>query len=64
MPLQSESRMSRRDRTFFVGMSIAAVATVFFGFAPTYYLKSFTHAAFYPTGLLVSPSLPVRGFQP
>ena len=39
-------------------MAIAAVATVFFGFAPTYYLKSFTHTAVYPTGLPVSPSLP------
>jgi len=55
---QTESRVSRRDRRFFVGMAIAAVATVFFGFAPTYYLKSFTHTAVYPTGLPVSPSLP------
>jgi len=39
-------------------MAIAAVATVFFGFAPTYYLKSFPHTAAYPTGLPVSPSLP------
>ena len=58
MLLQPESRVSRRDRRFFVGMAIAAVATVFFGFAPTYYLKSFTHTAAYPTGLPVSPSLP------
>jgi hypothetical protein len=43
---------------FFPGMAIAAAATVFFGFAPTYYLKSFTHTAVYPTGLPVSPSLP------
>jgi hypothetical protein len=55
---QTESRVSRRDRRFFVGMAIAAAATVFFGFAPTYYLKSFTHTAVYPTGLPVSPSLP------
>ena len=55
---QTETRISRRDRTFFVGMAIAALATVFFGFAPTYYLKSFTHTAVYPTGLPVSPSLP------
>lgn len=39
MRLQPESRVSRRDRRFFVGMAIAAVATVFFGFAPTYYLN-------------------------
>jgi hypothetical protein len=43
---------------FFLGMAIAATATVFFGFAPTYYLKSFTHTAVYPTGLPVSPTLP------
>src|SRR5687767_15519245 len=43
---------------FFPGMAVAAAATVFFGFAPTYYLKSFTHTAVYPTGLPVSPSLP------
>ncbi len=43
---------------FFTMMATAAVATVFFGFAPTYYFKSFTHTAVYPTGLPVSPSLP------
>lgn len=43
---------------FFVGMAIAAATTVFFGFAPTYYLHSFTRTAVYPTGLPVSPSLP------
>ena len=32
---QTESRVSRGDRRFFVGMSIAAAATVFFGFAQT-----------------------------
>jgi hypothetical protein len=58
MPFKHAFHVSRRDRRFFVGMSIAAAATVFFGFAPTYYLKSFTHTAFYPTGLPVSPSLP------
>jgi hypothetical protein len=41
-----------------MGMAIATMATVFFGFASTYYLKSFTHTAVYPTGLPVSPSLP------
>src|SRR4026207_85778 len=58
MPLQTGSRVSRRSRRSFVGMAIAAVATVFFGFAPSYYLRSFTHTAVYPTGLPVSPSLP------
>lgn len=55
---QIESRVSRGDRRFFVGMAIAAVATVFFGFAPTYYLNSFTHTVVYPTEVPVSPSLP------
>ena len=57
MPVQAGSRESRRDRRFFVGMSIAAMATVFLGFAPTYYLRWFTHAEVYPTGVAVSPSL-------
>lgn len=29
-----------RDRIFYTGMSLAAIVTVFVGFAPTYYLKS------------------------
>src|SRR5258706_3287335 len=29
-----------RDRIFYTGMSVAAIVTVFVGFAPTYYLKS------------------------
>jgi hypothetical protein len=57
MLVQTEAQVSRRDRTFFVGMAIAAMTTVFFGFAPSYYLKSFTHLAQYPTGVPVSPSL-------
>jgi hypothetical protein len=56
MLVQTETRLARRDRTFFVGMGIAAMATVFFGFAPSYYLKSITHLAHYPTGLPVSQS--------
>lgn len=35
----------RNDRLFYTGMSLAIVATVFIGFAPTYYLKSYYHAA-------------------
>ena len=39
-------------------MAFAAILTVFLGFAPSYYLRSFTHATNYPTGVPVSPSLP------
>jgi len=35
----------RNDRLFYTGMSLVIVATVFVGFAPTYYLKSYFHAA-------------------
>ena len=57
MPIQGESGASRSDRRFFVGMAIAAMMTVFFGFAPTYYLRSFTHTEVYPTGVPVTPAL-------
>jgi hypothetical protein len=32
--------LSQRDRRFFTGMAVAAAATTFIGFAPTYYLKA------------------------
>lgn len=35
----------RRERWFYVGMSIAIVITVFAGFAPTYYLRPYFTAA-------------------
>ena len=57
MLVQTDARVSTRDRTFFVGMAIAAMTTVLLGFAPSYYLRPFVHVAKYPTGLLVSPSL-------
>ena len=39
----------RRERWFYVGMSLAAVITVFAGFAPTYYLRPrFTAAPLMP----------------
>ena len=34
-------RGRRRERLFYVGMSVAVAATVFAGFAPTYFLKSY-----------------------
>jgi hypothetical protein len=34
-------RGRRRERLFYTGMAIAVVCTVFAGFAPTYYLKSY-----------------------
>jgi hypothetical protein len=35
----------RRERFFYIGMSIAAVITVFAGFAPTYYLRPYFNTA-------------------
>jgi hypothetical protein len=35
----------RRERFFYLGMSIAAVITVFAGFAPTYYLRPYFNTA-------------------
>jgi hypothetical protein len=54
---QTKTRVSGRDRRFFVGMAVAAMMTVFFGFAPSYYFRSFIHIAEYPTGVSVSPSV-------
>lgn len=39
------------DRFFYTGASLAIITTVFVGFAPTYYLKGYFHAA--PLALLV-----------
>src|SRR5262245_2356829 len=33
-------RARRRERLFYVGMTVAIILTVFAGFAPTYYLRS------------------------
>jgi hypothetical protein len=59
MFVQTETPVSHRERKrrFFVGMAIAAAMTVFFGFAPSYYLKSFTHVGHDSTGVAASPSL-------
>lgn len=51
------TRTAARDRTFFLVMAFAATATVFFGFAPSYYLKSVTHTTHFPAGQPVSSSL-------
>jgi hypothetical protein len=48
-----ESSVSqRRERWFFGGMAIVLTATVFAGFAPTYYLTSYTERPFALTPLL------------
>jgi hypothetical protein len=49
----------QRERVFFLLMAVAAMATVFLGFAPTFYLRSLTHATHYPTGIPVRASLPL-----
>src|SRR5438552_1486717 len=44
-------RRQLRDRRFYAGMSLAAVVTVFLGFARTYYLRSYYQTT--PLPLLV-----------
>ena len=46
-----------RDRAFFLSMAFAAGMIVFLGFAPSYYLRSITHATHYPTGIPISTTL-------
>lgn len=45
----SAERQRQRDRWFFSGMAVAALLTVFTGFAPSYYLGNFFGAAPLPT---------------
>lgn len=42
--VSAAARGWRRDRRFFTGMAVAAVLTVFAGFAPSYYLKGLSGA--------------------
>ena len=49
----------RTQQRFYVWMAVAAALVVFGGFAPTYFLRSFTAIARYPTGAAVSRSLPL-----
>ena len=44
---------------FFLGMAIAAAAVVFGGFGPTYYFRPVAHAIRYPSGQVVSSTLPL-----
>ena len=50
---------TRTERRFYVWMAVAATLVVFCGFAPTYFLRSFTVLAKYPSGTVVSRSLPL-----
>ena len=50
-------RTAGRDRAFFLSMAFAAGMIVFLGFAPSYYLRSITHATHYPTGIPISTTL-------
>jgi hypothetical protein len=56
-PLEERRAVSRTEpsRRFFRGMALAFLVTAFAGFAPTYYLKSVTHAP------PLSPLLHVHG---
>src|SRR6266513_6106853 len=44
---------------FYLAMALATTAVVVAGFAPSYYLRPFVRIAYYPTGIPVSPSLPL-----
>lgn len=46
-------------RWFYPAMAMAASAVVFAGFAPSYYLKPFTSLTHYPSGAVISPTLPL-----
>jgi hypothetical protein len=50
---------TRAEQRFYVWMAIAAALVVLGGFAPTYFLRSFTTIARYPSGAVVSRSLPL-----
>src|SRR5687767_3050526 len=52
----------RRDRRFFTGMAVAAMLTVFAGFAPSYYLKVLTGRPGISGQAVLSPLLHVHGF--
>jgi hypothetical protein len=47
-----------RDRRFFAIMAAAALATVFAGFAPSYYLRPVLHIAAEPSGRPIAATLP------
>lgn len=56
---QSYAPPAATQSRFFLGMAIAAAAVVFAGFAPTYYFRPIGHAFRYPSGQVVSSSLPL-----
>jgi hypothetical protein len=56
---QSYAPAAATHSRFFLGMAIAAAAVVFGGFAPTYYLRPLAHAIRYPSGQVVSSTLPL-----
>ena len=46
-------------RRFYLAMAVATTAVVVAGFAPSYYLRPIVRIARYPTGIPVSPTLPL-----
>jgi hypothetical protein len=44
MTARTGAAVRRREHLFYLGMAVAVMATVFAGFAPTYYLRSFSGA--------------------
>jgi hypothetical protein len=59
MLVETERRVLIDDRRFFAGMTVAALAVVFLGFATSYYLWPITRPTHYPAGQPISPSLPL-----
>jgi hypothetical protein len=54
----TQSTLVRRRTSFSISMAIAAVATVFAGFAPSYFLRPVLHTAHFPNGRPIPESLP------
>ena len=46
-------------RRFYLTMALATTLVVIAGFAPSYYLRPFVRVTHYPTGIPVSPTLPL-----
>jgi hypothetical protein len=56
--ITAQAKSLHRTSAFSVAMAIVATATVFAGFAPSYFLKSVLHTTRFPTGRTIPDSLP------
>lgn len=59
MATTTQVKPARRTSAFSAGMAFAAAATVFAGFAPSYFLKPVLHTTRFPTGRPIPGSLPL-----